>query len=325
MAEEVGVAEVVEAARGDIPSESTCPIPRSASSPLSLSQLSITHLPLASYDDVARLLADEEFQKRHCPCCCRRRRQRWCPLGRRQRIILMFEAPDPSLLHFVRRSQPFAAPPPLSARFSRHPPSSQNSPLPADRRLVLTHTPPPFFLTQTPPTVLPHAARRHRVSSARRRRTASLLAELGQGAGARVFESWAVPELVQERAHMILRMEDDDKSDYESSVEGSYTCAARSIAFFSFWPEEFVCFISTAGSGKLQMDTLFALRGLAETATSSGRSPQRKLPADPKLPLGDRSVQRFLAGGSRTFHGSRAVSDSFKVAYVNRPLSPHLS
>ncbi|KAK8971034.1 hypothetical protein KSP40_PGU013265 [Platanthera guangdongensis] len=40
----------------------------SASSPLSLSQLSITHLPLASYDDVARLLADEEFQKRHYPC-----------------------------------------------------------------------------------------------------------------------------------------------------------------------------------------------------------------------------------------------------------------
>ncbi|KAK8942442.1 Succinate dehydrogenase cytochrome b560 subunit [Platanthera zijinensis] len=83
-------------------------------------------------------------------------------------------------------------------------------------------------------------------------------------------------------------------------------------------------FISTAGSGKLQMDTSFALRGLAETATSSGRSPQRKLPAEPKLPLRDISVQRFLAGGSRAFHGSGAVSDSFKVAYVNRPLSPHL-
>ncbi|KAK8963004.1 E3 ubiquitin ligase BIG BROTHER-related [Platanthera guangdongensis] len=36
----------------------------------------------------------------------------------------------------------------------------------------------------------------------------------------------------QERAYMILRMEDGDDCDYGSS---GYTCAANSIAFFSFW------------------------------------------------------------------------------------------
>ncbi|KAK8952522.1 E3 ubiquitin ligase BIG BROTHER-related [Platanthera zijinensis] len=44
----------------------------------------------------------------------------------------------------------------------------------------------------------------------------------------------------QERAYMIVRMEDGDDSDYGSSVEGSYTCVGRSIDFFSFFVTFFV-------------------------------------------------------------------------------------